>query len=341
MCTGPFKFVEYVKDQRIVVERNPSYWGDKARVQKMTFRFFPDANTRRLALESGEIDFLMDLPREQVTSTKSRPGLNVTNAPVGRTMLMYLNIHGQEPYVLLQDSAVRHAIGYAIDRPTMFDKVWEGNAAVVLTMGPPEVLGAYAKEVQGYTYDSSRANQLLDAAGWVKGADGVRAKSGKRLSVTLIGWAEWDRQTLEYLQSQLGAVGIEMKIVKSPDQASYTKLLDAGEFDIDLEGPNQNDGNPIFLPALRFYSQASSKNMPFFAPRGRFDQLVEAGSAATDRVTTQQKAAESMHLLIDEEAIVIPVAGLFRIYAMKDSVQGFVPHPSQTNQWWNSVSKTR
>ncbi|HYY90272.1 MAG TPA: ABC transporter substrate-binding protein [Chloroflexota bacterium] len=341
MCTGPFKFVEYVKDQRIVVERYPSYWGDKARVQKVTFRFFPDANTRRLALESGEIDFLMDLPREQVTSTKGRPGLKVTNAPVGRTMLMYLNIHGQEPYVVLQDSAVRHAIGYAIDHPTMVDKVWEGNAAVVLTMGPPEVLGAYAKEVQGYTYDSSRANQLLDAAGWVKGADGVRAKSGKRLSITLIGWAEWDRQTLEYLQSQLGAVGIEMKIVKSPDQASYSKLLDAGEFDIDLEGPNQNDGNPIFLPALRFYSKASSKNMPFFAPRGRFDELVEAGSAATDRATTQQRAAEAMHLLIDEEAIVIPVAGLFRIYAMKDSVQGFLPHPSQTNQWWNSVSKTR
>ena len=44
-----------------------------------------------------------------------------------------------------------------------------------------------------------------------------------------------------------------------------------------------------------------------------------------------------MHLLIDEQAIVIPVAGLFRLYGMKGTVQGFQPHPSQTNQWWNTV----
>ena len=150
---------------------------------------------------------------------------------------------------------------------------------------------------------------------------------------------EWDSQTLEFIQSQLAAVGVEMKIVKTPDQASYSKLLDAGEFDIDLEGPNQNDANPVFLPALRFYSCASSKNMPYFAPKGRFDQAVEEGSAATDRGTTQQKAAEAMHLLIDDQAIVIPVAGLFRLYAMKSSVQGCAPHPSQTNQWWNTVSR--
>ena len=141
----------------------------------------------------------------------------------------------------------------------------------------------------------------------------------------------------ELIQSQLAAVGIDMKIVKTPDQASYSKLLDAGEFDIDLEGPNQNDANPIFLPALRFYSKASSKNMPYLAPGAAFDQLIEQGSAAKDRTETQRNAGEAMHLLIDQEAIVIPVAGLFRLYGMKDTVQGFNPHPSQTNQWWNTV----
>jgi peptide/nickel transport system substrate-binding protein len=337
MCTGPFKFVEYVKGERLVVQRNADYRGEKARLDKVTYRFFPDANTRLLALQSGEIDFTMDLPREQVTALKNRPGYNVANAPVGRTMLMYLNIHGHEPYVLLQDPAVRQAIGYAIDRQTMVDKVWEGNAAVISTMGPAEVLGDSAKLVQGFTYDPGKANQLLDAAGWVKGTDGIRSRDGKRLSIALIGWVEWDNQTLEFVQSQLAGVGIEMKIVKTPDQASYSKLLDAGEFDIDLEGPNQNDANPIFLPALRFYSKATSKNMPYFAPGPVFDALVEQGSAATVRSETQRSAGQAMHLLIDQEAIVIPVAGLFRIYGMKSTVQGFRPHPSQTNQWWNTV----
>lgn len=337
MCSGPFKYVDYQKAQQIVVARNPDYSGEKARLDKMTFRFYPDANTRQLALQAGEVDVVMDLAREQVATIKSRPGLKVVDAPVGRTMLMYLNIHGNAPYVVLQDRAVRQAIGYALDRKTMVDKVWEGNAAVVHTMGPPAVLGEFAKNVQGFTYDTTKANQLLDGAGWIKAADGVRTKAGQRLTITLIGWAEWDNQTLEYLQSQLAAVGIEMKINKSPDQASYTKLLDAGEFDIDLEGPSQNDGNPIFLPALRFYSRATSKNMRYFAPGAAFDQTIEAGSAATSESETQRSAAASMQLLIDQEAIVIPVAGLFRLYGMKASVQGLNPHPSQTNQWWNSV----
>lgn len=337
MCTGPFKYVEYVKSERFVVERSDRYWGDKAKLQKMTFRFFPDSNTRRLALESGQIDLMMDLAPEQAGATKARAGLKVQSAPVGRTMLMYLNIHGKEPYTLLQDKAVRQAIGYAIDRKVMVDKIWEGNAQVLATMGPQEVLGEFARNVQGYAYDTKKSNDVLEQAGWKPGADKLRSKDGKRLSITLIGWAEWDKQILEFLQSQLAAVGIDMKIVKSPDQASYSKLLDAGEFDIDLEGPNQNDGNPIFLPALRFYSKASSKNMPFFAPRGKFDDVVEQGSAATDRAEVQKKAAEAMHILIDEEAIVIPVAGLFRIYGMKDTLRDFKPHPSQTNQWWNTV----
>lgn len=337
MCTGPFKFGEYVKGERFVVQRNADYWGEKARLEKVTYRFFADANTRQLALQSGEVDLVMDLPREQVAVLKSRPGYKVANAPVGRTMLMYLNIHGREPYLLLQDRAVRQAIGYALDRQTLVSKVWEGNASVISTMGPTEALGQYAKTVQGFTYDTARANQLLDGAGWVKGNDSIRSKNGARLAIALIGWVEWDNQTLELIQSQLAAVGIDMKIVKTPDQASYSKLLDGGEFDIDLEGPNQNDANPIFLPALRFYSKASSKNMPYFAPGAEFDKFVEHGSSATDRTETQRNAGEAMHLLIDQEAIVIPVAGLFRLYGMKDKVQGFAPHPSQTNQWWNTV----
>ena len=64
--------------------------GDKARLDKVTYRFFPDANTRQLALQSDEVDLVMDLPREQVATLKSRAGFKVANAPVGRTMLMYL-----------------------------------------------------------------------------------------------------------------------------------------------------------------------------------------------------------------------------------------------------------
>ncbi|HYX44473.1 MAG TPA: ABC transporter substrate-binding protein, partial [Acidimicrobiales bacterium] len=58
--TGPFRFVEYLPKERIVVDRNADYWGNKAKLQRITFRFFPDPSARRLALQAGDIDFAFD-----------------------------------------------------------------------------------------------------------------------------------------------------------------------------------------------------------------------------------------------------------------------------------------
>lgn len=121
-----------------------------------------------LALQSAEVDLVMDVPREQAATIRSRSGLKAANAPVGRTMLMYLNIHGHEPYVLLQDPAIRQAIGYALDRQTLVSKVWEGNGSVISTMGPTEVLGQYASTVQGRSATTPRRppNCWITPAGW-------------------------------------------------------------------------------------------------------------------------------------------------------------------------------
>jgi peptide/nickel transport system substrate-binding protein len=338
ICTGPWQVQEYVQGERIVLSRFENYWGTKPPLEQMTFRFFPDDNTRLLALQAGEIDFMMNLPREQVKTVNDTPGLKVVAAPIGRNMLLYLNIHGQEPYTLLQDRAVRQAIGQALDRTSLVEQVWENNAAAVQYMAPVSILGEHASLVQGFAYNPDAARALLEEAGWVDSdGDGVREKDGRPLRLTMIGWVEFDRATYEFIQANLADVGIAVEIVPSPDSASYTAKLNAGEFDIDLEGPNQNDANPIFLPALRFYSKANSKNVQYFAQGAAFDTIVEEALASPDVEVVRQKSAEGMRLLIDEEAIVIPVAGLFRIYAMKEEIAGFEPHPSWNNQWWDTL----
>ncbi len=76
------------------------------------------------------------------------------------------------------------------------------------------------------------------------------------------------------MQAQLAAIGIELRITKSPDMASYQARIELGEFDLDLEVPNQNDANPIFLPALRFYSKSTGKTVRFFAPGSRYDEIL-------------------------------------------------------------------
>ena len=109
-------------------------------------------------------------------------------------------------------------------------------------------------------------------------------------------------------------------------------------WDLDLELPNQNDANPAFLLALRWYRPSNVASAAFMAPGPPYDALVERALAATDHDALQARSAEAMRYLLDEEAAAIPLAGVYRIYAMRTAVRGLDrPHPAKTHQWWNAV----
>lgn len=336
--TGPFKLLEYRRGEWLKLERNERHWGRRPDLDRLTFRFLPDDTTRVLALEAGEVGMILDVPREQASALRARAGVRMTEAPVGRVASLFLNIHGKPPYDLLSNRDVRRALALAIDRRALIEKVWDVNGELVSTIGPSSMLGQYAQLVQGFAHEPAQAAQLLAQEGWLPGTDGVRARDGRRLTLTLIAWAEFDTATLEFVQAQLAQVGVELRIVRSPDSASYQARVESGEFDLDLEAPNQNDANPLFLPALRFYSKSSGKTVRYFAPGGRFDEIIEAGLGANEREEVMRRSAEAQRLLVDEEIIVIPLAGLKRIYAMREDVRGFTLHPSLLNQRWDAIS---
>jgi len=339
--TGPFKLVEYRRGEWFKAERNELYWGTRAGLRRMTFRFLPDDTTRVLALQAGEAGMILDVPREQASTLRTQAGMSVIEAPVGRVAAIFLNSHGKAPHDLLANRNLRRAIASSIDRRTLIEKVWDGNGEIIATMGPRAMLGNYASQVQSIAFDKEQAAHLLAQEGWLAGADGVRVRNGRRLTLTMIAWPEFDTATLEFIQAQLATIGIELRIVRSADQAAYLARIEAGEFDLDLEAPNQNDANPMFLPALRFYSKSSSKTVRYFAPGRGFDAIIEAGLETDQRDETMRRSAEAQRVLVDEEAVVIPLAGLKRIYATRVNLHGFNPHPSLLNQRWDTISTQR
>lgn len=339
--TGPFKLIEYRRGEWLKTERNERYWGSRAGLRRVTFRFLPDDTTRVLALQAGEAGMIIDVPREQASTLRGQAGVSVIEAPVGRVAVIFLNTHGKAPHDLLANRNLRRAIASSIDRRTLIEKVWDGNGELIATIGPRAMLGDSAGLVQSLAFDKEQAALLLGQDGWLPGADGVRVRGGRRLSLAMISWPEFDTATLEFIQGQLAAIGIELRIVRSPDSASYQARIEAGEFDLDLEAPNQNDANPMFLPALRFYSKSSSKTVRYFAPGDRFDSIIEAGLETNQRDETRRRSAEAQRVLVDEEAIVIPLAGLKRISATRVGWDGFNPHPSLLNQRWDTISAQR
>ena len=346
--TGPFKFIEYAKGDHITVERNDAYWGEKARLQKLTFRFFPDDNSRVLALKAGEVQLILNAPRELTDELRGTQGLKVVTSKVGAYEALYVNIHGKEPYDLGADPAVREALALAIDKTTIVKDVWRGNAEVNSTMIPIAILGSSASAVKGLPHDPERARQALEQAGWRDSdGDGIREKDGRKLSmVMIVGFPtpEIHRPMPEIVQAQLKQVGIEVKLETTPDTASYEDRLKTGNGDLWAEIGNQNDANPCFLPDLLFYSKvppADEEGAMYaraFAPGAAFDTAIESCRSAVSTEDVAKSAAEAMRIIIDEERVVIPIAGIFRILAMQDTVQGIDPHPSGANQSWAAVS---
>ena len=340
--TGPFRFVEYLPKERIVVERNPDYWGPRAKASRLTFRFLPDGNARRLALEAGDVDLAFPISGPDVKALQSR-GFDVEKPPVGSYEAMYANIHGAPPHDLLQDAAVRKAIALGIDRRQLVNSVLEGQATTDQTMIPPKALGSHAGMIQGSPYDPARARSTLDGAGWRAGPLGIRAKGGRRLRLSLVsgfGGAEIHKPIPTFLQAQLKDIGVELDIVERPDSASYQALIDSGAGDLFLERGSQNDANPGFLPVLLFYTGgtgATATYQKLFAPGPAFDQVLTPALTEVDTDKVRRIVAEAMHEIIDVQNVVIPLAGIFPIYGMKKAVQGFVPHPSSLNVRWEGA----
>jgi peptide/nickel transport system substrate-binding protein len=342
--TGPFEFVRYTPEQEIVVRRFEKYWGGRVPLEQITFRFIPDSNSRRLSLQAGDVAVVYDLGQSAVASVKSADGLRVATAPVGGFEAVYLN-SADSAHPALQDVQVRQAIGYAFNRAAVIKAGFAGVAADLQTLVPPRLLGREnASTIEGYTHDPRRAQRLLDRAGWIVGGDGVRSKSGTRLELTLVNGfpsAEAHGPVPELLQAQLRDVGIAVEIVKTPDTAAYADRLNAGKGDLWLEQGGQNNASPVFFLALLFTSESVSGSIEgyhaLFSPGERYDEVVARAVATPSAEKAKELSARALQILVDETAIVLPLAGIHGLYGLADDVEGFTPAPSELHQRFKTV----
>lgn len=346
--TGPFRFVRYRPKQDIVVRRYDDYWGEKAQLEEITFRFIPDPNSRRLALQAGDVAVVHDLPQAAVKTISDSDDLKVAKGPVGGYEAVYVNSTGSG-HPALRDVDVRRAVAYAIDRDAVISAGFEGVAQDVQTLVPPRLLGEEnVRSIEGYTHDPQRARRLLDDAGWEAGDDGgTRRKGGRALELSLINGfpdASAHGPVPELLQAQLREVGIDVKIVKMSDSASYADRLNAGRGDLWLEQGGQNNASPSFFPALLFTTEDVSGSTEgyhaLFSPGQRYDRVIGRAVATPDPEEAKRLTTEALQILIDETAIVLPLAGVHGLYATADEIEGFEPAASELHQRYNTVRRS-
>lgn len=196
--TGPFKFVSYAPGENLVMERYDGYWGEKAYLDQVTFKFVADVETAFMELQAGTLDILNYLTADQVSTLGD--DFTIVNGSMNLVHAMYLN----NDYEPLSNVKVRQALCYAVDRQSINDFLFGGASRLIGTHMIPSLTKYYNEETESlYEYNPEKAKELLAEAGYPDGFE---------LSIMVPSAYSQHVSTAEIIAENLKAVGIDAKL---------------------------------------------------------------------------------------------------------------------------------
>ena len=275
--TGPFQFVRMTVDEEIVLARAPAYFGDpkiKQGVERVRFRVVPDAIVRALELRKGSADAeINSLTPDMAATLAKEPEIRTEDQP--GTSVAYIALNFDDP--ILGRREVRQALGYATDRASIIRYLLRGMARPAASLLPPDHW-AYEPDVKRYDYDPAQAEQLLDAAGFPRGADGIRFHLALKTSTD-----ESARLIAAVLADQWKRVGVALE-QKSLEFATFYSDISHGSFQLYTQRWVGGNNDPDIFE----FVFSSHKFPPDGANRGHYrnpqlDALLDQARVEPDR----------------------------------------------------------
>jgi peptide/nickel transport system substrate-binding protein len=233
---GPW-FAKWNKGDSVVLTPNPKYWGPKAHLDKVVFKFEADSAAEFQAFKSHQVDAMYPKPQIDVIDEVKTgiPDANTTyNSKTATVEALWFN-NSRAPF---NSKVVRQAIGYAIDRDAIAKKLFGplGVTTAANSMNPA-VIADYSDQNAwaGYKLDLDKVNSLMSGDGWTKGSDGIWTKNGKRASFTIVTTAgdKLRELTEQVIQPMLKAAGFDMAI-KNTALDNLLTQMGAGNYQLIL-----------------------------------------------------------------------------------------------------------
>jgi peptide/nickel transport system substrate-binding protein len=321
--TGPFKFVSWVKDDRIVLEKFEDYW-DKSGgpyLDKVVFRSIPENSVRFLELKSGGIHICQFPNPADIALAKEDPNLILPTQPGMNIGYLSFN-HTKEPWK--SNVKLRKAIAHAIDRKAIVDNIYQGMGQVAKNPIPPTMWG-YNKSVPGYAYDPELSKKLLEEAGY-PGGEGLGEITLWSMPVPRP-YNPDGKKIGEAMAADLAKVGITAKIV-SFEWGTYLKRQreQPPEMDLFQLGWTGDNGDPDNFLAVLFDGLASSSIRTQWHNE-KYHELMIKGKQTIDQNERAKIYEEALQLIFDE-CPVISVAHSTVIWPASKNVENFKLHPT-------------
>ncbi|MBW3557506.1 MAG: ABC transporter substrate-binding protein, partial [Actinobacteria bacterium] len=284
--TGPFRFVEYVANDRIVLERNPDYWQDgKPHVDRVVYRPIPDETVMLTNLRTGEVDWIDSIPPQQVDQLSGSDDIVVESTPSSDYWYLAMNLE-REPF---GERDVRRAVATAIDRAAVTEAA-KFEAATPNQAAIPETSFWY-HEYAPYEPDVEEAKRLLEGAG---------AGDGFPMEIMVTDEYPETVTAAQVIESQLEPLGIDVNI-RTLDFATWLDEQGKGNFDAFLLGWLGN-----IDPHDYYYAQHhTGEGFNFHGySNPEVDELLEQGAVQTDRDERKKIYDEAAELIVDDASYV-------------------------------------
>jgi peptide/nickel transport system substrate-binding protein len=342
--SGPYSVERWERGSRIVLGANADYFRGPPQIERIEFDFVPDQNTLGLQVRTGELDFSPQIPQAAAIALRGARNVRQRTATTYDDVELGFNTK-RAPF---DDARLRLALAIAIDRTRLVDTVYHGFADSALGLVPPQSPMYAAAPGIRPGGDTARAERLLDAAGWRRGADGLRRKRGVPLAVVITTESGYPANAAIAIQLQatwkaLGADVSLRPVAANVLLAPVTGLLVRGDFDAyvvpDGYATSADRADTLttsgFPPAGRNYTRYASPEVDreTLVARRTFD-------AAKRRAMYARIARRVL-----ADAALTPLLWQKTIYVYNDRLEGLRPEPVNSDLWnvyqWRLRAPTR
>lgn len=318
--TGPYIFKEYVRGQYALLERNPNWFrseeeGGAPFIQTIRMKVIPDDQTALAALENGELDVETPPPSEVKRLLTEYEG-RLIPVQYERNGWGYMLLNTQR--APLDDVRVRQALTHALNRQAIVDVALDGEA--VVPPGPlPPVSWAYKEDLKTLDYDPARAEQLLQEAGWTKGADGIWEKNGEKLELDF--YATAGSSLIEALATMARQdwekVGIKVNVQLMDFNAMNETRLQPGEYDIAFQAFNLGlDPDSLYAIFHGSLAKPNAAGLVTSFNRMRYDNpevnaLLEEGRRESDPEKRKEIYGRAQQLIVNDAPVILMYSNLY------------------------------
>lgn len=320
--TGPYRFDEYIPNDKIALTRNPDYaWApsiyqnSKAKIETIVFQFYEDPSTRAIALESGEVDIIGEVPSHDANRFADSSDFNLYPIPIpGQPMQFFFNTKRAPT----DNVRVRLALIYAVNRPQAVKTIFDVYSPVAQS---PFLASSFDLEAQESfpEYDPDAAGALLDEAGWkMTGDDNVRSLNGVSLELHIVAppWGS-NPEIAQLIQADWEAIGARVTLEIAPGFGPLKEVQTEGDYH--AIGINFFGTDPDLLRS--FYTSTGLYNWSQFEDPV-LDQLLNQAAQVPLDLEARLSLYKQFSSRVREEALVLPIRNYVNLVAVSNRVEG-------------------